>query len=340
MKKNIILICLLLAAFTFQVSAQSGYQIVKTFHVTSMGGWDYPALDANSNKLYLSHGGQVNILDKFTGDSIGIINNTIGVHGVAFVPSLGMGYTSNGKTNNVTVFDLKTGATLTQIEVGKNPDWIMYDPFSKKIVTSNHSGGDLSLIDVNTNQVVATIAIGGTKLETVVSDEAGKLFVNLEDKNQIAEVDIAKAAVTNIWDLAPSESPTGLAIDIKTKRLFSTCDKTLVVMDATNGKIVATVPIGEGCDGAAFDPASKLIFTSNGSGTVSVVKEVSPNVFKLVETIITKRGARTISLDSKTHMLYLPTADYEPLPADAPKGTRAKMIPGSFQVLVLAPSKK
>ncbi len=340
MKKNILTICLLVVAFATHISAQSGYQIVKTFHINSMGGWDYPAVDANSNKLYLSHGSQVNILDKITGDSIGIINNTIGVHGVAFVPSLGMGYTSNGKTNNVTVFDLKTGATLTQIEVGKNPDWIMYDHFSNKIVTSNHSGGDLSLIDINTNQVVATIAVGGTKLETVVSDEAGKLFVNLEDRNQIAEVDIAKAAVTNIWDLAPSESPTGLAIDIKTKRLFSTCDKTLVVMDATNGKIVATVPIGEGCDGAAFDPASKLIFTSNGSGTVSVVKEVSANVFKLVETITTKKGARTISLDNKTHMLYLPTADYEPLPADAPKGTRAKMIPGSFQVLVLAPSKK
>ena len=340
MKKYILPICLLFVAFATHVSAQSGYQVVKTFHINSMGGWDYPAVDANSNKLYLSHGGQVNILDKITGDSIGIINNTSGVHGVAFVPSLGMGYTSNGKTNNVTVFDLKTGATLTQIEVGKNPDWIMYDQFSKKIITSNHSGGDLSLIDVNTNQVVATIAVGGTKLETVVSDEAGKLFVNLEDRNQIAEVDIAKAAVTNIWDLAPSESPTGLAIDIKTKRLFSTCDKTLVVMDATNGKIVATVPIGEGCDGAAFDPASKLIFTSNGSGTVSVVKEVSANVFKLVETITTKKGARTISLDNKTHMLYLPTADYEPLPADAPKGTRAKMIPASFQVLVLAPSKK
>jgi YVTN family beta-propeller protein len=340
MKKNFAPICLLLIAFATQVSAQSGYKIVKTFHINSTGGWDYPAVDANSNKLYLSHGGQVNILDKITGDSIGIINNTSGVHGVAFVPSLGLGYTSNGKTNNVTVFDLKTGVTITQIAVGKNPDWIMYDPFSNKIVTSNHSGGDLSLIDVNTNQVVATIAVGGTKLETVVSDEAGKLFVNLEDKNQIAQVDIAKASVTNIWDLAPSESPTGLAIDIKTKRLFSTCDNTLVVMDATNGKIMATVPIGEGCDGAAFDPASKLIFTSNGSGTVSVVKEVSANLFKLVETITSKRGARTISLDSKTHMVYLPTADYESLPADAPKGTRAKMIPGSFQVLVLAPSKK
>jgi len=340
MKKNIISICLLLVAFATHVSSQSNYQIVKTFHIASMGGWDYPAVDDNSNKLYLSHGGQVNILDKFTGDSIGIINNTSGVHGVAFVPSLGVGYASNGKTNNVTLFDLKTGATLAQIAVGKNPDWIMYDSFSKKIVTSNHSGGDLSLIDVNTNQVVSTITVGGTKLETVVSDEAGKLFVNLEDKNQVAEVDIAKAAVTNIWDLAPSESPTGLAIDVETKRLFSTCDKTLVVMDATNGKIVATIPIGEGCDGAAFDAASKLIFTSNGSGTVSVVKEVSANEFKLVETITTKRGARTISLDSKTHMVYLPTADFEPLPADAPKGTRAKMIPASFQVLVLAPSKK
>jgi DNA-binding beta-propeller fold protein YncE len=340
MKKNIISICLLLVAFATHVSSQSNYQIVKTFHIASMGGWDYPAVDDNSNKLYLSHGGQVNILDKFTGDSIGIINNTSGVHGVAFVPSLGVGYASNGKTNNVTVFDLKTGVTLAQIAVGKNPDWIMYDSFSKKIVTSNHSGGDLSLIDVNTNQVVSTITVGGTKLETVVSDEAGKLFVNLEDKNQVAEVDIAKAAVTNIWDLAPSESPTGLAIDVETKRLFSTCDKILVVMDATNGKIVATIPIGEGCDGAAFDAASKLIFTSNGSGTVSVVKEVSANEFKLVETITTKRGARTISLDSKTHMVYLPTADFEPLPADAPKGTRAKMIPASFQVLVLAPSKK
>ena len=340
MKKIILPICILLIAVATNVSAQSGYQVVKIFHIASMGGWDYPSVDANTNKLYLSHGGQVNILDKTTGDSIGLIPNTTGVHGIAFVPSMGKGYTSNGRTNNVTVFDLKTGATLSQIAVGKNPDWIMYDAFSKKIVTSNHSGGDLSLIDVNTDQVVATIAVGGTKLETVVSDGAGKLFVNLEDKNQIAEVDIAKSAVTNIWELSPSESPTGLAIDIKTKRLFSTCNKTLVVMDATNGKIVATVPIGEGCDGAAFDPASKLIFTSNGSGTVSVVKEVSANEFKLVETVETKRGARTISLDTKTHMVYLPTADYEPLAANAPKGTRAKMISGSFQVLVLAPSKK
>jgi DNA-binding beta-propeller fold protein YncE len=340
MKKITFSICMLLVATFNYVSAQSGYQLVNTFRIASMGGWDYPAVDVNSNKLYLSHGGQVNIIDKNTGDSIGVIANTTGVHGIAFVPSLGKGYTSNGRTNNVTVFDLKTGSTLAQVAVGKNPDWIMYDAFSNKMITSNHSGGDISLIDVNTDQVVATIAVGGTKLETIVSDGAGKLFVNLEDKNQIAEVDIAKSAVTNVWELAPSEGPTGLAMDTKTKRLFATCDKTLVVMDATNGKIVATVPIGEGCDGAAFDPASKLIFTSNGSGTISIVKELSANEYKLVETVTTKRGARTITLDTKTHIVYLPTADYEPVPADAPKGTRAKMIPGSFQVLVLAPSKK
>ena len=143
-------ICLLLVAFTTHISAQSGYQLVKTFHIASMGGWDYPSVDANSNKLYLSHGGQVNILDKTTGDSIGVISNTTGVHGIAFVPSLGKGYTSNGRTNNVTVFDLKTGNTIGTVSVGKNPDWIMYDTFSKKIITSNHSGGDLSLIDVHT----------------------------------------------------------------------------------------------------------------------------------------------------------------------------------------------
>jgi hypothetical protein len=340
MKKLTLYIFLLIVIALNNASAQSGYQVVKTFHIASMGGWDYPAVDPNSNKLYVSHAGQVNILDKNTGDSIGVIPNTNGVHGIAFVPFLGKGYTSNGKTDNVTVFDLKTGNMIGSIGVGKNPDWIMYDPYSKKIITSNHSGGDLSLIDVNTDKVVATIAVGGTKLETVVSDEAGKLFVNLEDKNQIAEIDIAKASVTHIWELAPSEAPTGLAIDIKTKRLFSTCDKNLVVMNTTDGKIVANVPIGEGCDGAAFDPKSKLIFTSNGSGTMSVIKEVSDNEYQLVETITTKRGARTISLDPKTHMIYMPTADYEPLPADAPKGARAKIVPGSFQVLVLAPTRK
>ena len=315
--------------------SSSGYHVTKTFHLASAGGWDYPVADAGSDKLYLSHATQVNIVDKQTGDSLGIIPNTTGVHGIALVHSLGKGYTSNGRLNNVTVFDLATGKVLKQIATGKNPDWIFYEGFSKKIITSNHSGGNLSVIDPATDLVGATIPVTGNALETIMSDNAGKIFVSAEDKSEIAVLDMRKLAVTNHWPLSPGEGPTGLAIDVATKRLFSGCDKLLIVMDATNGRVIDKLPIGDGCDGVAFDPATKLIFTANGEGTVTVIKEVSADKFKVIDNVITKRGARTISLDGKTHTLYLPTGEYEPLPANAPEGTRRNIAPGSFQVLVL-----
>jgi YVTN family beta-propeller protein len=323
-----------------QINAQktTGYKVINTFHIGSMGGWDYPAVDESSNKLYLSHGMQVNILDKATGDSIGVISNTIGVHGIAFVPALNKGYTSNGRTNNVTIFELSTGKTIGQIATGKNPDWIMYDAFTKRILTSNHSGGDISVIDPSTDAVIATISVGGSKLETIASDNAGKVFVNAEDKNEIVAIDLQKNQVLAHWSLAPGEGPTGLVIDPITKRLFATCDKLLIVMDATNGKIIAELPIGEGCDGAAFDPSSKLIFTSNGEGTITVVKEIDKNTFKVLETLKSKKGARTITIDVKTHKLYLPTADFETPAKDGSK-ERPKMIPGTFQVLVYSINK-
>lgn len=333
MKHSIFCLSLLAALGTAQAQS-SGYHLAKTFHILSSGGWDYPASDPGSNQLYLSHGSQVNILDKTTGDSLGFIPNTTGVHGIAFATSFGKGYTSNGRLNNVTVFDLATHNVLAQVATGINPDWIMYDPFSKKIITSNHTAGSLTVIDPATDQVVATIPVVG-KLETVVSDHAGKLFVNAEDKNEIVVVDIIKNEVLAHWSLAPAEGPTGLAIDVKTKRLFAACDKLLVVMDATNGKIVDQLPIGDGCDGNVFDPATKLIITANGEGTVTIIKEVSANEFKVIENLPTKRGARTITIDEKTHKLFLPTADYEPVASDAPKNARPKMVPGSFQVLVL-----
>jgi len=337
MKQGIMKLSVLVALIIFstQVNAQktTGYKLSNTFHVASMGGWDYPAVDETSNKLYLSHGMQVNILDKNTGDSVGVILNTTGVHGIAFVPALNKGYTSNGRTNNVTVFELSTGKTLGQVATGKNPDWIMYDSFTKKILTSNHTGGDISVIDPTTDAVVATIAVGGAKLETIVSDNAGKVFVNAEDKNEIVAIDLQKYQVLAHWSLAPGEGPTGLVIDPITKRLLATCEKLLVVLDATNGKMVTQVPIGEDCDGAAFDPATKLVFTSNGDGTITVVKEVDKNTFKVVETLVSKKGARTIAIDTKSHKLYLPTADFEAPAKDGSKG-RPKMIPGSFQVLV------
>lgn len=320
-----------------QISAQktSGYKLTQTFHIASAGGWDYIAVDENSNRLYVSHGTQVNILDKSTGDSLGVIANTTGVHGIAFNAALGKGYTSNGRLNTVSVFDLKTAKVLSSISTGENPDAIMYDEFSKKIITCNGRSKDLTIIDPVTEKVIATIPVGG-KPETAVSDNMGKLYVNSEDKNEIVVVDMIKNTVINHWSLLPGEEPTGLVIDLKTKRLFATCDKLLVAMDATNGKIVGQLPIGEGCDGAAFDPSSNLIFTSNGSGTVTVVKELSANNFVVLETIPTKKSARTITIDTKTHKLYLPAADMEAVPADAPKGTRPKMIAGSFQVLVLS----
>lgn len=333
MKKAIIGISIA-TAFCLNATAQSGYKITKTFHIASAGGWDYLAADPGSNKLYVSHGTQVNVLDKTTGDSLGVIENTTGVHGIAFNDRLGKGYTSNGRLNNVTVFDLKTLKPLSQVATGENPDAIMYDQFSKTIITCNGRGKSLSIIDAATEKIIATVPLGG-KPETAVSDKAGKLFVNIEDKNEIVEVDMVKFSVLDRWSIAPGDGPTGLEIDTKTKRLFSTCDKLLIVLDYETGKIVSKVPIGDGCDGVAFDAGRRLIFTSNGEGTMTVVKENSATDFKVLENVKTKKSARTITADQTSHLVYLLAADFEPLPANAPEKTRPKMVAGTFQVLVL-----
>lgn len=327
---------LILSLFITPVNAQnaSDYKVSNTYHIASGGGWDY--ISVNNNKVYVSHGTQVNILDEKTGDSAGVIANTTGVHGIAFDNKLNRGYTSNGRLNNVTVFDLATNAVITQIPTGQNPDAIMYEPFSKKIITNNGRSKNLSIIDPQTNQLVDSVALDG-KPEEAVSDGKGKLFVNLEDKNEIAVVNLKTFKVENRWSLAPGEGPSGLAIDVNTNRLFSTCSdsKLLIVMDAANGKIVSKLSIGEGCDGAAFDPINKIIFAPNGGdGTISVIKEKSANEFTSLGNITTKRGARTITIDKKSGTLFLPTADFAPADPQNPKARRA-MIPGTFQVLVV-----
>lgn len=306
--------------------------LLNTFHINSSGGWDYIAVQPNSNKLFVSHGGQVNILDKTTGDSLGVIANTTGVHGIAFIPSLNKGYTSNGKLNNVTIFDLTTNAVLSQIATGENPDAIFYDNFSKKIITCNGLSKDLTIIDPVTEKVVATISVGG-KPETAVSNNAGKIFVNVEDKNEIVVIDITKNTVEKHWSLLPGESPTGLAYDETNKRLFAGCgdNKLLIIVNADNGTIVGKLPIGAGCDGVAYDAVQKLIYTSNGEGTMSVIKETTKDKFVVAATIATKKTARTLAIDESTHKIYLPAADLGPTPAD---GSWAKMIPGTFQILV------
>lgn len=309
--------------------AQSNYKIVNTYHIPSSGGWDYIAV--NNGKIYVSHSTQVNILNEATGDSIGVIPNTTGVHGIAFDNDLKRGYTSNGRLNNVTVFDLANNQIITQINTGENPDAIMYEPHTKTIITCNGRSKNLSVIDPKTNTVVATIDVGG-KPETAVSDGNGKLFVNLEDKNQIAVIDLKTHSLISNWSLG-AEGPTGLAYDNTTKRLFAGCDQYLVVVNAEDGKVIESLPIGNGCDGVAFDSRNKMVYTSNGqSGNITAIKEESPDKFSVIGNYTTKRGARTITIDDKTGALFLPTADFD---LNDTQNGRPKMLPGTFQVLVV-----
>lgn len=333
MKYKFIFLSTLIFAATFATAQiKTGFHVINTFHIASPGGWDYLELGPVNDWLYVSHGTQVNILNKKTGDSVGVIENTTGIHGIAFDVANGKGYTSNGRLNNVYVFDLKTNKVMATIATGQNPDAIMYEPFSKKIITCNGRSKNLSIIDPILNKTIDSVDVGG-KPETAVSDGAGKIFVNNEDKSEIVVVDAKTFKVLNHWSIAPGESPTGLAYDAKTKRLFAGCEKLLMVIDATNGKIVDKITIGDGCDGVAFDPASKNIFTSNGEGTMTVIHEESADKYSVVENIVTKQGARTIALDKASGLIYLPTADFEAMEPGA-KG-RPKMKAGTFQILVV-----
>jgi DNA-binding beta-propeller fold protein YncE len=331
-KLTLALAAFIIAATSINAQTIKGLHIINTLHIASLGGWDYLAVGPVNDWLYVSHGSQVNILNKKTGDSVGVIANTTGVHGIAFDVANKKGFTSNGRLNNVTVFDMNTNKVLTQIAAGQNPDAIIYEPFSKKIITCNGRGKNLSIIDPVSNVMIDSIDVGG-RPEEAVSDGMGKLFVNLEDKNEIVAIDTKTFKVLNHWSIAPGEGPTGLAYDPKTKRLFAGCEKLLMVIDATTGKVVDKITIGDGCDGVTFDAETKNIYTSNGEGTMTVIHEDNANKFTIVENVPTKKSARTIALDNQTHLLYLPAAEFEP--QDPAIKTRPKMKPGTFQVLVL-----
>ena len=332
--KSILIISAALSISGIATAQKSGYRVVNTFHIASSGGWDYIAVSPVTDNIYVSHGTQVNILNKNTGDSVGVIQNTTGVHGIAFAPEFKKGFTSNGRLNTVTVFDINTNAVLAQIKTGENPDAIMYDPYSKKVYTCNGRSKDLTVIDAATNEVVQTIALGG-KPETPVSDENGRLYINIEDKSEIAVVNTKTYTIENRWKTGNGKEPSGLAIDKETMRLFAGCDnKLLIVLNAENGKVVKELPIGDGCDGVVFDAGTKNVFSSNGEGTLTVIHEKSGKSFEVVENVPTKKGARTSAIDEKTHKVYLPTADFMP-PNPEEKGKRPGMMPGTFQVLVV-----
>jgi len=333
MKKLILpFLAILMLVSVTNAQTKTDLHIIKTFHLASPGGWDYIEVGPVNDWLYVSHGTQVNILNKKNGDSVGVIENTTGVHGIAFDVANKKGFTSNGKINTVTVFDMNTNKVLAQIATGQNPDAILYEPFSKKIITCNGRSKNLTVIDPIKNVVVDSVAIGG-KPETAVSDGKGKLFVNDEDNNQIVVVDTKTFKVLNHWSIAPGEGPTGLALDKKTNILFAGCEKLLMIVDTTNGNIIDKITIGDGCDGVVFDEETKTIYTANGEGTITVIQEENAAKFSLVENAITKKGARTITLDNQTHLLYLPTADFEQ--ADPNQKGKPKLKSGTFQVLVV-----
>ena len=338
--QNVLCLAGLTLGSVITASAQTGsYPVIKTFHIQSGGGWDYLAINPSSDYLYVSHGTQVNILNKTTGDSVGVITGTEGVHGIAFVPDLKKGYTTNGKLNTTTVFNTDNNMVLSQVTTGENPDAIMYDPFSKKVYICNGRSKDLTVIDPATDKVIKTVELGG-KPETAVSDENGKLYINIEDKSEIVVVDSKTYTVEHRWTIGKGKEPSGLAIDVKTKRLFAGCDnKLLIVLNATNGKVVAELPIGEGCDGVAFDAGLNNVYSSNGQGTLTVIKEKSADKYEVKADAPSKKGARTIAIDPKTHFVYLPTADFAARTAADEGHKRPGIIPGSFQILVINPTK-
>jgi YVTN family beta-propeller protein len=338
-KSLCLLACSMAISIPVHVLAQekTGFHVLTDFPIHSTGGWDYITVDGKTKRVYASHGMQVNILDAATGDSVGYIPNTQGVHGIAIASEFNKGYTSNGRANNITVFDLKTNQVLKTVTAGTNPDAIFYDDFSKKVYAFDGRSKEATVVDAATDSVVATIPLGG-KPETGVSDGKGKVFVNIEDTGEEVEIDAKTYQILNRWKLTGGEEPSGLAIDRKTDRLFIGCggNQTMIVLDATNGTILAKFPIGR-CDGMAFDPKLKLAYSSNGEGTITVVRELSADKFELVENITTEPGARTIGIDIYTHKLYLPTAQMKPAPApttDNPR-PRPQQVPGTFHIVVV-----
>ena len=318
-------------------SQGSGYHEIDRFTVGGEGGWDYVTFDGTGNRLFITRGSHVMVVSTKTGKLVGDITGLNGCHGVALAPSLKHGFISDGGNNQVVVFDTDTLKVITRVPVGQRPDAILYEPLTRRIFTFNAQSEDTTVVDTATNKVIGTLALGG-KPEFAVSDGKGKVFVNNEDKAELLTLDPKKLTVTAHTSLAPAQSPSGLAIDLKTERLYCAGDNKLAaVVDGNTGKLLATPPIGDGPDAATFDPGMKRAFMSNGEGTLSVLRETTPNTFA-TETIPTLPGARTMTIDPKAHRLYLITAKREAVASDAPpvngRRPRPRMVANSFVVLV------
>lgn len=310
----------------------SGYHLIKSVPVPGDEGWDYLNVDADARRVYISHGSHVVVLNADTYAIEGDIPDTAGVHGIALAPDLGRGFVSAGRTNTAVIFDIKSLKTLGTAKTDANPDAIVYDSVTKRVFTLNGRGQNTTAINAGDGTVAGTLALGG-KPEFAVADGKGSIFVNIEDKSELVQFDAQKLTETHRWPLAPCKSPSGLSMDLKSRRLFSVCDeKVMAVVNADTGKVVATPEICQGPDASAFDPATDYAFASCGDGNLTVIHEDSPDKFTVVENVPTKRSARTMGLDLKTHNIFLSSAEFDP---PAPGERRGKMKPGSFAILVV-----
>ncbi len=329
MKK--ILLPVLFCLTTTLGRAAEPYHFIKEIPVGGDGGWDYASVDSAAQRLYVSHATKVVVIDLAKDVVAGEITNTPGVHGIAVAPELNRGLVTCGRENKGAIVDLKTLQILSKVETGANPDGMLYEPGRREFYTFNGRGGSATVIDAQTEKVVATIPLGGKPEFAAVDVKAGRVFNNLEDKSEVVVIDAKKHEVVNRWPIAPGEEASGMAFDEKNHRLFLGCgNKLMAMMDSTTGKILATVPIGDGVDANAFDPETRYAFASCGDGTTTIAHEDGDKLV-IVQTLKTERSARTMALDPATHKIYLPSAQFE---APAAGERRGKMVPGTFKILV------
>jgi YVTN family beta-propeller protein len=344
MRKQVLSVLVVAVAFAFSVQSYAAptaveYKLKQKFTIGGDGGWDYLTYDPVGKRLFISRATRVQVVDTEKGTVIAEIANTPGVHGIALAQDQNKGYTSNGRENTVTVFDLKTLKETARIKLpdgDTNPDAIIYDPATKRIFSFNGRSKNATVIDATTDKVVSSIPLNG-KPEFAAADGKGMVYVNIEDTAEIQAIDAKKATVTNSWKITGCEEPSGMGMDTKNRRIFSGChNKVMAVFNPDAAKVVTTVPIGDGVDANAFDPGANLAFSSNGDGTLAVVHEDSPDKYTVVQNAQTQRGARTMALNPNNHEIYLVTAEFEEQPpAEGQTRPRRTMKPGSFTLLVM-----
>jgi len=339
--KNLCLVFLICWAASSACFGKDAYQFLSEIPIGGEGGWDILTIDPTANRLYLSHSTKVVVVDLSKNAVTGEIADTPGVHAFIALPELQRGFSSNGKESKSSVVDLTTLSTVSKIDTGPNPDAIVYELRHGEVYVFNHTGNSVTVINAKAANVSATIQLEGTPEFAVVDEKAGRIYCNIEDKSEVAVIDADKHEVVAHWSLAPGEGPSGIALDAPHHRLFSGChNKMMTMLDTETGKVIATVPIGAGVDGCAFDNSMQLAFASCGDGTTTIAKEEAPNKLVVVQILKTERGARTMALDPQTHRVYLPTAQFAPMPPPSPGAspTRPSIVANTLKLLVYRPA--